>query len=161
MPLITRIVAPDNKNAKLTSIEMDNNLYYLQALGVSALTFSSNTLTITNPTGGVKTTNINNFTGLTVNGVISATTISGGTYYGDGSNLTNIVTSITATSGLSGNSITGNVTIINTSPDQVVTLSGGTGVSVTGTYPNFTIINTLPEINYTSTINLFNYYNFI
>ena len=27
MPLITRIVAPDNKNAKLTSIEMDNNLY--------------------------------------------------------------------------------------------------------------------------------------
>ena len=92
---------------------------------------------------------------------LSATTISGGTYYGDGSNLTNIVTSITATSGLSGNSITGNVTIINTSPDQVVTLSGGTGVSVTGTYPNFTIINTLPEINYTSTINLFNYYNFI
>ena len=92
---------------------------------------------------------------------LSATTISGGTYYGDGSNLTNIVTSITATSGLSGNSITGNVTIINTSPDQVVTLSGGTGVSVTGTYSNFTIINTLPEINYTSTINLFNYYNFI
>ena len=92
---------------------------------------------------------------------LSATTISGGTYYGDGSNLTNIVTSITATSGLSGNSITGNVTIINTSPDQVVTLSGGTGVSVTGTYPNFTIINTLPEINNTNTINLFNYYNFI
>ena len=92
---------------------------------------------------------------------LSATTISGGTYYGNGSNLTNIVTSITATSGLSGNSITGNVTIINTSPDQVVTLSGGTGVSVTGTYPNFTIINTLPEINNTNTINLFNYYNFI
>jgi hypothetical protein len=90
MPLITRIVAPDNKNAKLTSIEMDNNLYYLQALGVSALTFSSNTLTITNPTGGVKTTNINNFTGLTVNGVISATTISGTTLYGDGSNITGV-----------------------------------------------------------------------
>jgi hypothetical protein len=54
MPLITRIVAPDNKNAKLTSIEMDDNLYYLQALGVSALTFSSNTLTITNPTGRSK-----------------------------------------------------------------------------------------------------------
>jgi hypothetical protein len=90
MPLITRIVAPDNKNAKLTSIEMDNNLYYLQALGVSALTFSSNTLTITNPTGGVKTTNINNFTGLTVNGTISATTISGTTLYGDGSNISGV-----------------------------------------------------------------------
>ena len=84
-----------------------------------------------------------------------------GEYWSVYSAQTGYVTSITATSGLSGNSITGNVTIINTSPDQVVTLSGGTGVSVTGTYPNFTIINTLPEINYTSTINLFNYYNFI
>jgi hypothetical protein len=31
---------------------MDNNLYYLQSLGVSGMTFSANTLTLTNPTGG-------------------------------------------------------------------------------------------------------------
>ena len=61
MPLITRTVAPNNKNAKLTSIEMDNNLYYLQSLGVSALTFSSNTLTLTNPTGG--TISVSGFSG--------------------------------------------------------------------------------------------------
>jgi hypothetical protein len=32
---------------------MDNNLYYLQSLGVSGMTFSANTLTLTNPTGGI------------------------------------------------------------------------------------------------------------
>jgi hypothetical protein len=121
MPLITRIVAPDNKNAKLTSIEMDDNLYYLQALGVSALTFSSNTLTITNPTGGTKTTNINNFTGLTVNGIISATTISGTTLYGNGSNITGLSTQDTFLTG--GTYSAGTLTLINN--------TGGT-VSVSG-----------------------------
>ena len=121
MPLITRIVAPDNKNAKLTSIEMDNNLYYLQALGVSALTFSSNTLTITNPTGGVKTTNINNFTGLTVNGIISATTISGTTLYGNGANITGLSTQDTFLTG--GTYSAGTLTLTNN--------TGGT-VSVSG-----------------------------
>jgi hypothetical protein len=32
-----------------------------------------------------------------------------------------------------------NITITNTAPDQTVVLSNGTGISVTGTYPNFTI----------------------
>ena len=52
MGLITRQIGPDAKGSKLTFAEMDNNLYYLQSLGVSGLTFSANTLTITNPTGG-------------------------------------------------------------------------------------------------------------
>ena len=34
MSLITRILPPDAKNAKLTFQEMDNNLYYLQSIGV-------------------------------------------------------------------------------------------------------------------------------
>ena len=34
------------------------------------------------------------------------------------------------------------ITITNTAPDQVVALTSGTGISVTGTYPNFTITNT-------------------
>jgi hypothetical protein len=58
MGLITRILPPDAKNAKLTFQDMDNNLYYLQSLGVSGLTYSANTLTITNPTGGTKSVNI-------------------------------------------------------------------------------------------------------
>jgi len=36
------------------------------------------------------------------------------------------------------------VTINNSAPDQTVSLTGGTGISTSGTYPNFTITNTLP-----------------
>jgi hypothetical protein len=141
MPLITRIVAPNNKNAKLTSIEMDNNLYYLQSLGVSALTFSSNTLTITNPTGGVKTTNINNFTGLTVNGTISATTISGTTLYGDGSNITGVSKQDTFLTG--GTYSAGTLTLTNN--------TGGT-VSVSGFSSGlpYTIYKALVTLNGTT-----------
>jgi hypothetical protein len=60
MGLITRQIGPNAKGSKLTFAEMDNNLYYLQGLGVSGLTYSANTLTITNPTGGTKTVVIPN-----------------------------------------------------------------------------------------------------
>jgi hypothetical protein len=82
---------------------------------------------------------------------LTANTISGGTIYGNGSNLTNVVNSITASTGLSGNSTTGTITIINTAPDQTVTISGGTGISTGGTYPNFSIVNTAPDQTVTIT----------
>ncbi|NSW46624.1 MAG: hypothetical protein HPY79_12515, partial [Bacteroidales bacterium] len=40
-----------------------------------------------------------------------------------------------------GISIVGN-TISNTAPDQTVSIGSGTGISVTGSYPNFTVTNT-------------------
>lgn len=49
------------------------------------------------------------------------------------------VTSITVGNGLSANSSTGAVTIINTLPDQTVTITGGTNIQITGAYPNFGI----------------------
>lgn len=61
------------------------------------------------------------------------------------------VTSIGVTPGtgisVSGSPITssGNITVTNTAPDQTVTLTGGTGISASGTYPNFTITNTSPS----------------
>jgi len=55
------------------------------------------------------------------------------------------VTSVTAGFGLSGDVTTGAITIINTSPDQTVTISGDTGIVTAGTYPNFIIKNTLPD----------------
>jgi len=82
---------------------------------------------------------------------LTANTISGGTIYGNGANLTNVVNSITASTGLSGNSTTGTITIINTAPDQTVTISGGTGISTGGTYPNFTITNSAPDKTVTIT----------
>jgi hypothetical protein len=56
-----------------------------------------------------------------------------------GTTPTSGVTSITAGPGLSGNSTTGAVTIINTAPDQTVTITGGTNIQINGTYPNFGI----------------------
>ena len=35
--------------------------------------------------------------------------------------------------------------IENSAPDQIVSLTGGTGISVSGTYPSFTITNTAPD----------------
>jgi hypothetical protein len=40
-------------------------------------------------------------------------------------------------------------TITNTAPDQVVTLTPGTGISTVGTYPNFTLTNTKPNATHT------------
>lgn len=69
MGLVTRQTGPNAKGSKLTATEMDNNLYYLQSLGVSGVTYSANTLTITNPTGGTISTNLNTdtYTSTTVN----------------------------------------------------------------------------------------------
>lgn len=35
--------------------------------------------------------------------------------------------------------------LTNTAPDQVVSLTGGTAISISGTYPSFTITNTAPD----------------
>lgn len=39
----------------------------------------------------------------------------------------------------------GTVTITNSAPDQTVVINNGTGISTSGTYPNFTIANTAPD----------------
>lgn len=73
MGLVTRQIGPDAKGSKLTFTDMDNNLYYLQSKGVSDVSYSANTLTLTNPTGGTLSVTIsadtNTFTtGATLNG---------------------------------------------------------------------------------------------
>jgi hypothetical protein len=50
---------------------------------------------------------------------------------------------LSAGTGISYNSTTGAIT--NSSPDQTVALTAGTGISTSGTYPNFTITNTAPN----------------
>ena len=52
---------------------------------------------------------------------------------------------LTAGTGIGVSNGAGAITINNTLPDQTVVLSNGTGISVTGTYPNFTITNTSPS----------------
>ena len=55
-------------------------------------------------------------------------------------------TSLASGTGIStSTNANGTLTVTNTAPDQTVALSNGTGISVTGTYPNFTITNTAPS----------------
>jgi hypothetical protein len=76
---------------------------------------------------------------------ITGTTITGTSFVGSGASLTNVVNSLTASTGISVSGSTGAVTVTNTAPDQTVVLTGGTGISTSGTYPNFTITNTSPS----------------
>ncbi len=55
------------------------------------------------------------------------------------------VSSIIAGTGISVDAATGDVTITNEAPDQTVSLTDGTGISVTGTYPDFTIATTITQ----------------
>jgi hypothetical protein len=51
--------------------------------------------------------------------------------------------SLSAGTGISYDNSTGVIT--NSAPDQIVSLSAGTGISTSGTYPSFTITNTAPD----------------
>ena len=81
----------------------------------------------------------------------SAITINGTSTSLGGSINVGTVTSVNGTAGtgisVSGGPITGSgsLTITNTAPDQTVVLNAGTGISTSGTYPNFTITNTSPS----------------
>ena len=87
------------------------------------------------------------------NGYALLTDGTGYAYWGpvSGATPSSGVTSLTAGVGLSGDVTTGNVTIINTAPDQTVTISGGTGITTGGTYPNFTLVNSAPDRTVTIT----------
>jgi hypothetical protein len=82
---------------------------------------------------------------------ITGTTITATSFVGSGASLTNVVNSLTASTGISVSGSTGAVTVTNTAPDQTVAISAGTGISVTGTYPNFTVTNTAPDVPFTYT----------
>ena len=105
---------------------------------------SANTLTVNDViiTGDTYTTG-----GTYSNGTIDFYYNTGGSYQVTGlyTGQTSYVNSLTTGIGLSADTTTGDITIINTEPDQVVTISGGTGILTGGTYPNFIIENTLPD----------------
>ena len=67
------------------------------------------------------------------------------------------LTALSGGTGISYDNLTGVIT--NSSPDQVVTLTNGGGVTITGTYPNFTlsaaaVSGFVPYIGATSDVNL-------
>jgi len=55
------------------------------------------------------------------------------------------VTSIISGTGISIDVSTGDVTITNSAPDQIVSITSGTGINATGIYPDFTIDSTITQ----------------
>jgi hypothetical protein len=106
-----------------TLVTEGTNLYFTDSRARLALSFvagsgayNSTTGVITIPTNNTQITNGSNY--------ITLGSLSAGT-------------------GISYNNTTGVIT--NSLPDQTVALTASTGISVTGTYPNFTITNTSPS----------------
>jgi hypothetical protein len=58
---------------------------------------------------------------------------------------------LNAGTGISTSGTYPNFTVTNTAPDQTVSISAGTGISVSGTYPSFTVTNTSPDVPFTYT----------
>jgi hypothetical protein len=52
---------------------------------------------------------------------------------------------LTAGTGISTSGTYPNFTITNTAPDQTVVLTAGTGINISGAYPSFTITNSAPD----------------
>jgi hypothetical protein len=109
---------------------------------LGATTLGSNLFTITDP-GAIT------FPRFNVNNTVSSLTAADfRTAIGAG---TGTVTSVGLAAGtgisVSGGPITGSgsITVTNSAPDQMVVLTGGTGISTSGTYPNFTITNSAPD----------------
>jgi len=84
-------------------------------------------------------TSVNGLTGAVV---LTTTNVAEGTnlYYTDA----RARAAISAGTGISYDNLTGVVS--NAAPDQTVVLTAGTGISTSGTYPNFTIANTAPSL---------------
>ena len=106
-----------------TNIAEGTNLYYTDARSRAALSFvagsgayNSTTGVITIPTNNNQITNGSNY--------ITLASLSGST-------------------GISYNNTTGVIT--NSAPDQTVSLTNGAGISVSGTYPSFTIASTITQ----------------
>ena len=111
------------------------------ASGTWAIDITGNAATVTN---GVYTTGsyadptwITSIAGSKVTGNIS----------GQAGSVANALTAGTGISYSAGTTYEGSaaITINNSAPDHTVVLTAGTGISTSGTYPNFTITNTLPD----------------
>lgn len=108
---------------------------------------------ITSIAGSKVTGNISGQAGSVANALTAGTGISysvGTTYNGSvavtiNNSAPDQVVSLTGGTGISTSGTYPSFTITNTAPDQVVSLTGGTGISTSGTYPSFTVTNTAPD----------------
>ena len=97
----------------------------------TGITYDNTTGIITNDNPD-QTVTLTDGAGITVTGTYPSFTIAYSGAVGG-------VSSLTAGTGISLDVTTGDITVTNSEPDQTVTLTDGTGITVTGTYPSFTV----------------------
>jgi hypothetical protein len=102
------------------------------SLANSAITINGSSVSL----GGSVTVTATASAALTIGTGLSGTSYNGSTAVTIAN--TGVLSNIAGTA-ISVSGATGNVTITNTAPDQVVTLTQGGTTTITGTYPNFTI----------------------
>ena len=119
----TGAVVATSGDYNTSQVTENTNLYFTDARARAALSFTagsgaynSTTGVITIPTNNNQITNGSNF--------ITLTSLSAGT-------------------GISYNNTTGVIT--NSAPDQTVSLTAGAGISISGSYPSFTIASTITQ----------------
>jgi hypothetical protein len=148
-PTYGSVLGGTDGNVNITSLASGNTLIYDAVAGVweNANLTDGTGISITEGAGSITITNTapDQVVSLTQGG----TTVITGTYpnftISSSDAFTGTVTSVAAAAGtgisVSGSPITtsGTITITNTAPDQVVSLTGAGTTAVTGTYPNFTI----------------------
>ena len=120
------IITLDKANQPYGFPQLNGNGNLSNIIVESGLT--ATTLTMT---GLTSNTSDPNLLSIDTNGVVHEYPISS---FSGGS-----VNSVTAGSGLSGNTTTGNITLINTEPDKTVVITGGTNIQIVSDYPNFGI----------------------
>jgi len=139
------------------SFSLDQTLGVLNG-GTGQTTYTDGQLLIGNSTGNTLTkSTLTAGSGITISNGSGAVTISAVN--------TGTVTSVDLSAGtgisVSGGPITsaGSITVTNTAPDQVVSLTGAGTTSITGTYPNFTVtsndqyVGTVTSVGGTGTVN--------
>jgi hypothetical protein len=153
-----------NRNDALSAYTLNLSSFSADTY-VTGVTFSNNQLIIGRNDGVNLNTFINTFTGLTVNGIfnansiisnnISATTISATTFYGNGSNLTGLVTKDTYVTGgtyssgtaIFTNNTGGTFSVTGFSTSTAASFTGGT-VSGSTVFTNGLTANTVSATTY-------------
>jgi len=157
-----------NGGTGLTATPANGQLLIGNAAGYTLSTLSAGTaISIANASGSITITNTLPDQIVSLTG--AGTTVVTGTYpsFTITSNeaFVGTVTSVNLTAGtgisVSGGPITssGSITVVNTAPDQIVSLSGAGTTSIAGTYPSFTItsndafVGTVTSVSGTGTVN--------
>jgi hypothetical protein len=148
LPDATTTLVGRNTTDTLTNKSISGSTNTLSNIGNSSLTNSAITINGTSTSLG-GSINVGTVTSVDLT-ASTGISVSGGPVTGSGSiTVTNTAPDhtvvLTGGTGISTSGTYPSFTVTNTAPDQTVALASGTGISVTGTYPSFTVTNTAPS----------------